>query len=175
MNPPNPLQSFIKERKDVLLCIYQENRTHARHHEGQISTASNIIIISTLGLVGVMANDHCLNWKDWPLSCSLILIGLYGAMFTKYHFECICRCKKRSDKYRQVLDDLLFKNAEHNQPTLEEIHNVNDSEHDKRFPEWCDVPLIGKFRVLWPLTISLIGIGVTLYVFIYWHQLQCTG
>jgi hypothetical protein len=169
MNPPTDLNSFIKERKDVLLGIYQENRTHARHHEGQISKAANIMILATLGLVTVIANDSTLNLKDWPLTCSLILIGVYGTIFTTYHFERICRCKNLANRYRQALDDLLFKNEGQNPQTLEKLHRLNDGEHDEKYPSTLGLRFVSKVRVLWPLTISLIGIITTVHVLVRWR------
>ena len=160
MTPPKCLDNLIKEQKDVMLCIYQENRANARHHESQISTVSNIIILSTLGLVGLMANDYHLDRKDLPLLFGLIIIGIYGPFFISYHFKRIRRSKKRADKYFEALDELLVKGANFSQK-LKDIHRADDSEPDKL----RGLKLVAAaFRILWPLTISLIGIIITVYV-----------
>jgi hypothetical protein len=159
MTPPKCLDKLIKEQKDVMLCIYQENRANARHHESQISTVSNIIILSTVGLVGFIANDYHLNWKDLPLLFGLITIGIYGPFFIAYHFKRIRRSKKRAEKYFEALDELLFKGADFSQ-TLKGIHRA-DSEPAKL--RWVTLAA-AAFRILWPLTISIIGIIIAAYV-----------
>lgn len=159
MTPPERSDNLIKEQKDVMLSIYQENRANARHHESQISIVSNIIILSTVGLVGFMANDYQLDWKDLPLLFGLITIGIYGPFFISYHFKRIRRSKKRAEKYFEALDELLLKGADFSQ-TLKDIHRA-----DSDLPKLRGVTLVAAaFRILWPLTISLIGIIITVYV-----------
>jgi hypothetical protein len=160
MAPPKCLDNLIKEQKDVMLCIYQENRANARHHESQISAVSNIILLSTMGLVGFMANDYHLDRKDLPLLFGLIITGIYGPFFISYHFKRIRRSKKRAEEYYKALDELLFKGVDFSQ-TFKDIHHPDDFEPDKL----RGLTLVAAaLRILWPLTISLIGIIITAYV-----------
>ncbi|HZI20285.1 MAG TPA: hypothetical protein VEY09_17020 [Pyrinomonadaceae bacterium] len=180
MNAPDDLNNLTKDRKDALLGMYEENCAHARHHESQRATASNIIILTTAGLVGVMSNGR-LTCDDWPLACALIVIGFCGAVFNFNHLERVCLYRRIADEYRNSLDALLFKGeeaAEGQTPkTLKGIQSKATKEHDRKFRKervnkfrifrilrW--VANIEFVRIIWPLLIGLTGVVTIVYIFL---------
>jgi uncharacterized integral membrane protein len=169
MNNPADLNNLTKDQKDALLGMYGENCTHVRHHESQRATASNIIILTTAGLVSLMAAGS-LTCDDWPLACGLIIIGLCGAVFNAAHLERVCLYRRTADEYRNALDILLFKGEEANEDqtpkTLRGIQSNAEKEHDKKFRNLRWVANIEIVRIIWPLIIALIGVGVTGYIFL---------
>lgn len=170
MDSHRDLNNLLKEQKDVLLGTYQENRTHVRHLEAQRATASNIIILTTIGLIGLMANGD-LNCKDWPLSIALIVLGVYGAMFTAIHFECIRHYRRRARECFKSMEVLLFKGEQsdggQSQRVFENIQSIDDCEHEERFPALRGLPFLTKVRAIWPLTISVGGMIVLLWLALF--------
>ena len=157
--------TLIQERSDALLAMYQEHRVHARHHESQRARVSYLIIISTLGLVTVISADG-LKRADWPLTASLILIGLFGTLFLASQFERIRLYKHRSDEYRKALDLLLFEEVAgegRGTGTLGSIAEYADEEHRKQFPRMRGLTGFKPFWICWPLTIALIGAWATVH------------
>lgn len=164
----NTLQDGLREeQKDFLWRMYGESRTHLRHYQSQRATASNIILVTSIGLIGLIARKP-LSCNDWPLTCGLIVIGAYGTLFMANHFECIDRCKNRAAKYLKDLKALIniaeSSNSNDN-PKGEETPVEGECEDDQGLPKLWALRSPGKFRVLWPLTITLIGMIATGYIF----------
>jgi uncharacterized membrane protein YbhN (UPF0104 family) len=173
MNAHEDLNNLLKEQKDVLLRIYQENRAHERHLEDQRATASNIIVLATVGLIGFMANSG-LTCQDWQLSIALIILGVYGAMFTAIYYESIEQYRHRVGKCCKGLEDLLFKelNKEQIQEMFKNILSMDGCAPEEKFPKLRGLPHITKVRALWPLTISIVGVVLTaciLFFKCYWR------
>ena len=54
MNEPDDLNNLTKDQKDALSGVYEENCALMRRHQSQRATASNIVILTTAGLVSLM-------------------------------------------------------------------------------------------------------------------------
>ena len=176
--------NLFKEQKDILLGMYHDSRTHLRHYEAQRSTASNIIIVTTVALIGFMAQGG-LTCADWPLSVGLTFLGIYGYLFIAILFErALCHRDRAAAYYGELkeLDTFLLRREEpkegqeltktYHPKTLEEIQVASDKEHDK-LVRLRDLPFVSKCRVLWPLVISFIGVLITVYVFFLWRLSLC--
>lgn len=174
MSASEDLNSALNEQKTVLLGIYQENRSHVRHLESQRATASNIIIVTTVSLAGVMGINN-LTCADWPLTVALIILGIYGTMFTAIHYECIRSYRLRAGECCKALEVLLSKreksSEEQTQEMLKKILNMSDCEHEEKLPQLRELPFLTKVRALWPLTISIIGIIATFGIVLF----KCGG
>jgi hypothetical protein len=162
MNAHEDFNNLLKEQKDVLLRIYQENRTHERHLEDQRATASNIIVLATVGLIGFIASGN-LTCQDWQLSIALIILGVYGAMFTAVYYESIEQYRQRIGKCCKALEDLLFKelNKEQIQEMFVNILSMDGCAPEEKFPKLRGRSHLTKVRALWPLTISIVGVVLT--------------
>jgi hypothetical protein len=116
--------------------------------------------------VSVISYDG-LKRGDWPLTASLIIIGVFGTMFTASQYERLRRCKLRANEYRKALDDLLFEEAagaDRTARTLGGIIASADKGHREKFPLLRRAADRTSFWLLWPLTIALIGAAATAYV-----------
>lgn len=152
MNPPK--DDLREDRKDFLWRMYEESRTHQRHYQSERATASNIILVTSVGVIGLIARKP-LVCDDWPLTCGLMVIGAYGTLFMVNLFACIDRCKRRGAKYLKDLRALVG------------IAESSDSEDLPKAETPVGVWSLGfadKLRVLWPFTITLIGTAATIYL-----------
>src|ERR1043166_5070732 len=162
-NPSKAFDSRIKAQKDLLLGMYCESCSHARHYEGQRATLSHIIMLGTVGLIGVVAQGG-FNMKDRPLIIAILLLGAFGAVFTTLYHIRVNRYERRAEEYRLSFDVLVFgwpsNGAELAPRTLHEILNEADlTEKRKEYAVGLRRPFrrqrMGLFRMLWPLFISL--------------------
>ena len=70
------------------LELYKDNREHARHHETQRTTMSNLILVITAAASGMISIDSNLSINDLPLTLFISFLGLFGVIFTiKYGFR----------------------------------------------------------------------------------------
>lgn len=168
-NPPNEVVSLIKEQKDVLLAMYCENRAHARHYEGQRATVSNIIMLATVALIGIIAQGD-LTFEDWPLTASIALLGGFGAVFTTLYQTRITRYEKRADECHLALDVLLFgwpgESHKLEPRTLTAIVKEADLPEDAKIYANNDRPRFRRermawFRKLWPVAIAVLALIAT--------------
>lgn len=169
-NAPNDRNGLIKEQKEILWALYQDNLSLSRNYESQRVTVSNIILLTSVAIVGVMGHGG-LTISDWPLTCVLIPLGVYGAVFTSTYFASICRYQKRAKKYYRAFASFL-KEAELQQG-LEDVICVDDCEHDEALPKFRELSWFSLLRTLWPLMISLIGMAATAYLLMYWPMSRC--
>lgn len=92
------------EDQNILLKMYEEQRTQARHHESQRISVTNILItltVASLGLIGHLRFQP----EALPLAVFLVVIGVYGLITTwklyersRYHYA-------RSSLYRDKVDE----------------------------------------------------------------------
>ena len=151
-----------RQQKDVLLGMYCESCTHVRHYEAKRATVSNIIMLASVGLIGYI---HRLDHEDWPLVGAIVLVGLFGAAFTKFYFDCISSCERRADELRNALNALLFQPSV---PTRDSPNTLIDilaradgiSPHEL---EQGSKPKMVWLRKFWPLGITVLALIGTLY------------
>lgn len=168
-NPSTDPNNLLQAQKDVLLGMYCENRAHARHYEGQRATVSNIIMLATVALIGIIAQGD-LTFEDWPLTASIALLGGFGAVFTTLYHIRITRYEKRADECQLALDVLVFgwPGESHNlEPrTLTAIVKEAELPEDAKIYAKNDRPQfkrerMGWFRKLWPVAIAVLALIAT--------------
>ena len=162
MNTPEDSHNLIKERKDALLGMYCESCTHARHYEDQRATVANMILLATVGLIGYIGHlDH----EDWPLTLAIMLLGIFGSVFTAIYFDRISRFERRADGFQKALDELLFERHEFegNVATLSQIEDAADGQRAEKFQSPGKLRAAKLFRMFWPLFIAIIALGFTIY------------
>lgn len=156
--------SVTRERKDLLLGMYQENRCHARHYETVRATVVSFILAAALGMSAAMAVSG-LHRKDWPLAAVLVVIGVYGALFTKFYFKRINCYEQLAEEFCNELD-LLFGTKPAQAPrTLKQIHADAAKNHADKFAGWRQLGRGELFRMYWPITISILAVLVMLLKF----------
>lgn len=170
MSVPQGLDNIESEREDLLWKMFSESRTHLRHYQSQRATVSNIILVTSMGVVGFIARKP-LDFNDWPLTCGLVVIGLCGTAFMANYFECIDRSKKKADQYRARLNAMLGIQEESNTNGSPKGHEESpagqDDGDDQGLPKLRSLRGAGRFRVLWPLAIALMGAIATGYILFF--------
>jgi len=139
---PKPLS----EQSEVLLRYHQDYGQRACHYESQRATVGHIIVLGTVGLIGLIGP---LEHQDWPLTVCIVLIGFFGTVFTCVYDGLVRRCEQRRKQYFWRLNQLLFAGQ-----SPIELSN----KHPARL-NWLHLVVV-KF---WPLAIFLIALVFTIY------------
>ncbi len=102
------------DERDVLWGMYQEHCTQGRHHEDQRATVTNLVIALAVAMIGLLSYKD-LSRTMWPLAVMVLLLGLFGALFSLKHYERFRFHMKCAGEYRDALEVLLpaSKLAEH--------------------------------------------------------------
>jgi Ca2+/Na+ antiporter len=99
----------MKDRTDFLWGMYQELTTQGRHHEVQRATVTNFIIIVAGGILAFIANRDVTRDK-WSLAAFLIVIGLFGALFSAKQYERFRFHVVAAGRYRRELEKAIDSN-----------------------------------------------------------------
>lgn len=70
-----------KTDPEILLRLYEEERTHARFHENHRVSGSNFLAVVAAALIGLVTYDQQINASDLFASMLILLTGLYGVVF----------------------------------------------------------------------------------------------
>jgi hypothetical protein len=143
---------------DILWGMYQEHCTQGRHHEDQRASVTNLIIALASAMVGLLAFKD-LSRNAWPLPCTLILLGLFGALFSLKHYERFRYHMKCAAQYRDALESLV--------PTtnLKALRQAGRRAHRGKYKIIEDIHLF-VFWVAFNLLIASLG-GILLYVVLH--------
>lgn len=151
------------EEKDFLWGMYQEHCNEGRHHEEQRSTMSNLIIVLSGGVLGLMTIKD-LSFNTWPLGIFLILIGIFGSLFCakhyskwKFHMMLAGRYRNKLEKYlpdTKVRDLRLEVGEEHKSKTNLLINKIR----------------LHQFWIGLHLLITLMGIVTTIVILLTGHK-----
>jgi Ca2+/Na+ antiporter len=144
----------MKDKTDFLWGMYQEHTTQGRHHEVQRATVTNFIIIVAGGVLAFVANGGVARDK-WVLAVFLIVIGLFGALFSAKQYERFRFHVVVAGKYRKELERLLDN-------SLTGIREAGLSKHKSEFSS-----SIVKLRLhyFWiALHLLIMSLGVTLLI-----------
>lgn len=94
------------DERDVLWGMYQEHCTQGRHHEEQRASVTNLIIALSAAMTGLLTFKE-LSHAMWPLAAMIVLLGLFGALFSLKHYERFRFHMKCAGEYRNALEQLL--------------------------------------------------------------------
>lgn len=144
----------MKDKTDSLWGMYLEHTTQGRHHEVQRATVTNFIIIVSGGILAFVANGGVTRDK-WILASFLILIGLFGALFSAKQYERFRFHMVAAGKYRKELEQLIDN-------SLTGIRMTALSKHKSEF-----LPVLVKLRLhyFWSgFHLLIASLGVTLLV-----------
>lgn len=93
---------------DVLWKMCEENYTQVRHHENQRSAVVSAILAVAVAAIGLITFDRSIAGPtDIPLALLLIVVGIFGAVFSMKHYERLRLHAERARRYRNALDRLL--------------------------------------------------------------------
>lgn len=142
-----------KDKTDLLWGMYQENTTQARHHEGQRQAVTAIVISLAGALLTIVGLDKTVTLADLPLSCFLVLLGLWGALFSAKQYERTTLHTERARRYRDALDESVP------DAYLKVLKQQADDDHNKKWP-WLHDTRLFWFWISIHLVVSLVGLLV---------------
>lgn len=138
------------EDLDLLWKLFEDNRNYAKHHENQRSTASNITMIVSAGILGLITFDKELTLADLPLALFLTLLGFFGALFSAKHYERVRLHLYRAEAYLQEIEQMR---PDLGISTLRADANTKTRE---RFPRLSTIQL-HRFWIVLHLFLAFIG------------------
>jgi hypothetical protein len=97
----------MSDMLDVFRELYRESRTEARHQEEQRTSMTNFTIAVSAGLLGVVALDEKIDKSDWPPALFIILLGMFGALFSAKYHERFSYFMERSRAFRTKIEELV--------------------------------------------------------------------
>ena len=143
---------------DVLLRLYEEQRSQARQSEDQRATISNIVLVIASAILGFVSQNG-LVLTTLPLTVLLIVIGLYGAVASEKLYERFRFHANRSSYLRKQIDKLNPK------VSCLKIFSEADNAHHKEYPVLLKI----RVHVIWLLlhiAITMAGLILTTLVVI---------
>lgn len=157
-----------KERKDLLLGMYQENRCQARHYETVRATVVSFTLAAAVAIAALMAKNE-LNIAG-RLVLVLVVIGVYGTIFTSYYFKRIDCYEKLAEEFCSELDSLFGTSEPLEAPrTIKAIQDQANKNWQRKFSLrglWDGRLKTGElFRMYWPITISILPVLVMQWKF----------
>ncbi len=87
------------------MMVWKEAREHARQHEAQRATATNMILLLASADLGAMATLH-LGYRTVPLALALVLLGLFGFLLSAKHYERAERSVAIAVEFERLLDEV---------------------------------------------------------------------
>jgi hypothetical protein len=154
----------MKDAPDIWWGMYQEHCTQGRHHEQQRAVITGFFSAVTAGVLSVITADKCLDGADLPLAAFLVLIGLFGALFSAKQYERFALHMERARSYRDALESAVPDSK------LKELKTAADAASEVKFPR------LGKLRLnrFWiALHLIIAGFGGLLVTGILTHELPC--
>jgi len=95
------------DKIDVIWLLYKDNVEQGRHHETQRSNVASVLVAVSAGLVALITQDKEVNASDLPLTTFLVVIGLFGILFSAKQYERFSAHMDRAREYRGALESEL--------------------------------------------------------------------
>ena len=136
--------------KDILLVMYKEHADQARQHENQRERMTAVVFTLASAILGLMAiKESSSNVQPW-FCVGLIILGLYGAVFSRKHYE-------RNRMHTCILEAYRDELERHfPEAPLMKIRSEAKAKHNQTYWLFSRLPL-NFFWLLLPLTVSLVG------------------
>lgn len=139
------------EKADLYLKLFQEYASEARHHEQQRATVTGFFSALAAGILTVVGIDKVLNVADIPAALFLVVIGVFGCVFSAKQYERFFVCMERARQYRLALQEAVPGS------NIIELKRTADRKALERFPR-LHVWRLGIFWVALHALIALLGI-----------------
>ena len=147
---------------DLWLKLFQEYTAEWRHHEQQRATVTGFFSALAAGVLTLIGFDQSLSLSDLPAALFLIVIGIFGSIFSAKQYERFYVCMERARQYRSALEEAVPGSR------ILELKRTADRLAAARFPHlhrwrlgvfWVLLhALIASFGVLLA-AMSVIGVG----------------
>jgi hypothetical protein len=169
IRPAVPDAAMIRERGkimaqdvDILWGLYLENCNQGRSHEAMRATATNFMLVTTAGMLGVVALDHKLNFDDLPLTIFIVLLGAFGAVIVAKHYERVQLHMERARVIRSAIEELLPSTH------INSLNHKANETHKAKWPWLHDV----RLNYLWiGIQICIVLVGAMLTAMAIWYPM----
>ncbi len=143
------------EKADLYLKLFQEYASEARHHEQQRATVTGFFSALAAGILTVVGIDKVLSVADIPAALFLIVIGVFGCVFSAKQYERFFVCMERARQYRLALQEAVPDS------NIIELKRTADRKALERFPRLH----VWRLGIFWVALHALIAsFGVLLFV-----------
>lgn len=139
------------EKADLYLKLFQEYTSEARHHEQQRATVTGFFSALAAGILTVVGIDKVLSVADIPAALFLIVIGVFGCIFSAKQYERFYVCMERARQYRLALQEAVLGS------NIIELKRTADRKALEQFPH-LHVWRLGVFWVALHALIAALGI-----------------
>jgi hypothetical protein len=136
--------------------LFQEYASEARHHEQQRATLTGFFSALAAGVLSVVGLDEVLSVADIPAALFLIVIGVFGCIFSAKQYERFYVCMERARQYRLALQDAVPGS------NIIELKRTADRKALERFPR-LHVWRLGYFGSLCTLSLQ-----PSVFCFVFW-------
>lgn len=89
---------------EIWVRMYEEQIRHVRHHETLRSASTNIAVVVSAAVLGLLVSGLTAE-QQWLLSSFLILLNIYGLAMSVKHYERSRLHQAVSGKYRDVISE----------------------------------------------------------------------
>ncbi len=130
-------QSKPNQEAEILLGIYTDVCYWARHFDAQISVVASLLLSIDAAIIAVSTFDKFLTKTDIPLFLFIIMLSIFGVLFTKKLSMAFKRQICRADQLKLAIQELnpltrltdIFANADRiHESQSETVENKIDKE-----------------------------------------------
>lgn len=147
----------MSDEADILWGMYKEHTTQGRHHEIQRAAMTNLIMAICAGVLGLFALDKSPTTIHLVLAIFLVVLGLFGAVFSAKHYERFSMHMERARGYRDALEQALPST------NIKEIKDAADFKAKKKYPKLFDLRLFWFWMAL-HVVVAAVGLILSIWV-----------
>jgi disulfide bond formation protein DsbB len=92
---------------ELLWRFYQEQYVRMRHQESQRESVTKLLVAVAAALLGLVTFDGRITTTDIPLALFLVVLGVFGAVFSIKHYERFRYHLGQARSYHKALDAAL--------------------------------------------------------------------
>ena len=146
----------MADETDILLKFCEEDWAQARQSEDQRAIVTNIILIITSAVLGLLSQRE-LVLEMLPLAVFLIVLGIYGGFTSQKYYERHQFHIERARAWRKRLEELTPKSQ------INKLREEANAKHSKKFRRLEKLHL----HTLWLfLHVAITSIGIILIALI---------
>lgn len=146
----------MNDETEILLKFCEEQWKQARHVEDQRAAVSNLIIITSSVIIGLVSQQG-LSERMLPMTILLIVLGLFGAIITEKLHELFYYHHDKAQAWQNRINE-LNPNAR-----INETEKIAMESHSTLFRSLRQIRLYQLWKFL-QIAVALIGTTLTLLI-----------
>jgi hypothetical protein len=142
------------DKEEFAWRLYESERDFIKHHENQRTNASSILAAISAGLIVSLTSDVATDASRLTISISLVLVGIFGSIFSGKLYQLIHLHASRSYAYLGIV------NEKHPDVDVKAVKNTVKTEQKGQFPYFSSISL-NKIWFRFHLLITAFGVVLT--------------